>query len=285
VPEQRRFTALLRSQARRLGRSGMVAAAILAFLTLLVIAGPLLTPDDPNAVNLAQAFAGPSSAHLLGTDSLGRDLLSRLIEGARTSLLGALIVVLAAASVGASAAIASAWSGGWLDAIVSRIVDIMFAFPGLLLAILAVALFGPGLTAPIIALAIAYTPGMARVTRSAALRERSLPYVDALQVQGMSGPRICAHHILPNLSRFLIAQITVSFGYAIVDLAAISFLGLGVQPPQSDWGLMVANGESNIFRGYPQESLYAGIMIVIAVSALNVLGNRLGEGGDERRIA
>jgi peptide/nickel transport system permease protein len=160
---------------------------------------------------------------------------------------------------------------------VSRILDVTFAFPGVLLAILAVALFGAGLPAAIIALTIAHMPYIARVVRGAALRERGLPYVEALRVQGFSAFRICARHLLPNLASLIVAQATVSFGYVVVDLAAVSFLGLGVQPPAADWGVMVAGGEPSILQGYPEQSLYAGIMIVITVCAFTILGERLAD--------
>jgi peptide/nickel transport system permease protein len=267
------------SGGRKLGVVGSLAALVLVVDALLVIFGSLLAPHDPNAIDLAHAYGAPSFAHLLGQDGDGRDILSRVIVGARTSLLGPLAIALVAATVGGATAVAAAWRGGWLDSVLSRIVDVLFAFPGLLLAILAVALFGPGLSAPVIALAIAFTPGMARVTRSAALRERNLPYVDALTVQGLSGWRISTRHLVPNLSRFLVAQITVSFGYAFIELAGVSFLGLGVQAPDSDWGLMVANGETDILRGYPEQSLYVGAMIVITIVALNILGNRFSDRG------
>ena len=265
-----------------LGVVGGIAAVVLMVDALFAALGSAIAPHDSNALDLQHVYAGPSLAHLLGQDGDGRDILSRVIVGARTSLLGPLIIILAAATVGGVTAIAAAWSGGWLDSVLSRIVDVLFAFPGLLLAIIAVALFGPGLTAPVIALAIAYTPSMARVTRSAALRERNLPYIDALTVQGLSGWRIATRHLLPNLSRILVAQVTVLFGYAIIDLAAVSFLGLGVQPPNADWGLMVANGETEVLRGYPAQTLFVGAMIVMTIASLNILGNRFADRGSVR---
>jgi peptide/nickel transport system permease protein len=186
-----------------------------------------------------------------------------------------LVVVAASTLVGGGLALLSAWLGGWFDQLVSRSVDTLFAFPGLLLAIFAVAILGPGLVAPVGALAIAYTPYIARITRSAALRERSLSYVEACRVEGMTGRRISLRHILPNLAPLIGAQASVAFGYAMIDLAAISFLGLGIQPPTPDWGSMVAAGESGILQGSPEESLSAGIMIVIAVVVVNVLGDRI----------
>jgi len=260
-----------------LGALGTGALVICVVLALLAIIAPLIAPHDPNAVALSQAYGGSSSAHPLGTDSNGRDLLSRLIIGSRTSLLGPLIVTLMAAVIGAVLALVCAWFGGWVDAAISRVLDVLFSFPGLLLAVVAVAVFGHGLPAAVIALGISYVPYHARVTRSAAIRERSMPYVAALHVQGFSGLRICVRNILPNVFPLIVAHATVAFGYAMIDLAAISFLGLGVQPPTADWGSMVSTGEPGILSGHPQESLYAGICIVVAVAAFNVLGERMSD--------
>jgi len=260
---------------RRLGSLGVACAVFIAFLAVIAIFAPIVAPHDPNAIDLLHIFAGPSLAHPLGTDDTGRDLLSRLIVGSRTSLLGPLLIVLLSVSVGGPLAIASAWIGGAVDAVVSRFLDILFAFPGVLLAILAIALFGAGLPSAIVALALAHMPYIARVTRAAAIRERQLPYVSALRVHGFTSRQIAWRHLLPNLGSLIIAQATVSFGYVMVDLAAISFLGLGVQPPAADWGVMIASGEPSILEGHPQQSLYAGILIVLTVCAFTVLGERM----------
>lgn len=260
-----------------LGGVGTAALVTCVLLALIALCAPLLAPQDPNSVDLAQAFAGSSGAHPLGADSSGRDLLSRLIIGSRTSLLGPLLVTSIATVIGTTLAILAAWWGGWVDAVISRVLDVLFSFPGLLLAVGAVAVFGRGLPAAVIALGIAYVPYHARVARGAALSERSLPYVSALHVQGFSGARICLGHVLPNIGPLVVAQATVAFGYAMIDLAAISFLGLGVQQPTADWGSMVAAGKPGILRGHPQESLLAGLCIVIAVAAFNVLGERLSD--------
>ena len=263
--------------ARRLGPLGIACAAFVALLATVAIFAPLIAPHDPNAVDLLHTFAGPSLLHPLGTDDTGRDLLSRLIVGSRTSLLGPLLIVALSVCVGVPLAIASAWIGGPADATISRLLDVLFAFPGVLLAILAIALFGAGLPAAIVALALAHLPYIARVTRAAAIRERELPYVAALKVHGFSGLQICRRHLSANLAPLIIAQATVSFGYVMVDLAAISFLGLGVQPPSADWGVMIASGEPSILEGHPQQSLYAGILIVLTVCAFTILGERLTE--------
>lgn len=257
----------------RVGRLGAVLGVLLLLIVLVAVFAPLVAPTDPNEQDLLHAYAGPSPTHLLGADSLGRDLLSRLIYAARPSLLGPLIVVGIATLLGVPLAIVSAWRGGAVDAVIGRSFDILFSFPSILLGILVVALYGPGLLACAVALGIAYTPWIGRVTRSAALRERSQPYIAAGEVQGSSAFAMCLRHILPNIGSIVIAQVTVNFAYALVDLAALSFLGLGTQPPSADLGQMV-NAQSSILRGHPAEALYAGLLIVVCVTSLTYLGNK-----------
>jgi peptide/nickel transport system permease protein len=261
--------------AQATGAAGTVAAATCALLALVAVLAPLLAPDSPNAVDVVNVFAGPSAGHLLGTDDVGRDLLSRLIYGARPSLAGPLLVTLASAAAGTFLGVAAAWCRGLADSLISRLFDLLLAFPGIVVAVLAATLFGAGFFAPVVALSISYVPVIGRVVRAAALTERSLPYIEALRLQGVSGWSACARHLVPNLAPLLLLQATVGFGYALLDLAAISYLGLGIQPPAPDWGVMVANGQSAIFEGYPQQALYAVAVIIVAVVAVNLLGERL----------
>jgi peptide/nickel transport system permease protein len=203
--------------------------------------------------------------------------LSRLLAGAQTSMLGPIAVVGMSMAGGTVLALAAAWRRGVTDAVISSGLDILFAFPGILLAVMAATVFGAGLWAAAVALAVAYMPYVARVLRGAALKERSQPYVAALEVQGASGTAICLRHIVPNVLPLIVAQATVMIGYAMVDLAAISFLGLGVQPPNSNWGVMISENQAGIPQGYPLPALAAGICIVLVVIAFNVLGERLFE--------
>jgi peptide/nickel transport system permease protein len=256
---------------------------IIGLAVLLAAFGPLLAPHDPDAANLGNAYVGPVAGHPLGYDSQGRDLFSRLLTGARTSMAGPFLVVLVSVALGTTFAVTAAWAGRWVDATISTVLDILFAFPAILLAVLASAVFGAGLTAPTLALAIAYTPYVARVLRGAALRERARDYVAACEVQGLSAAVICARHLVPNLTALIVAQATLLFGYAMVDFAAISFIGLGVQPPTADWGVMVASGQAGVLQGYPMESLTAGLSIVIVVVAVNLLGERLAAKDSEGR--
>jgi peptide/nickel transport system permease protein len=268
------------SWVSRLGIAGWVAFTVLTLVLLTALLGPVFVSTDPNSVNLSYAYVGPIPGHPLGFDGQGRDLFARLLHGARTALIGPAIVVAVSTVLGTAIALVAAWVGGAIDTVVARVTDAMFAFPGLLLALLAVSLFSPGVVVAAVALSISYTPYTARIVRSAALKERSLPYVAALDVQGFSASRIVLRHILPNILVTVVAVATLSFGYALIDLAALSFTGLGVQPPQSDWGVMVAVGVTGIIAGYPQESLFAGGLIVITVGAVNFLGDRI-EGASE----
>jgi len=271
---------MLRSSRRGLhatGWLGYVCVAVICAAVVVAVLGSVLAPYDPNAINLSDALVGPTGGHLLGYDPQGRDLLSRLLAGARTSMLGPFAVMVISVTVGTSLAVWAAWLGGMFDTVVSAMLDVLFAFPGILLAVIAAAVFGPSLLAASIALSVAYTPYVARVLRGAALRERAQQYVAALEVQGFPGRIICLRHLVPNVVPLIVAQGTILFGYAMVDLAAISFIGLGVQPPQPDWGVMVAEGETGVLQGYPAESLAAGAAIMLVVIAVNLLGERLVE--------
>ncbi len=272
-------------RVRRVGTRGLAGTGFLGYLSFVIIVGaalvavfgPMISPFDPNQVNLSNSYVGSTGSHFLGFDGQGRDLLSRLLVGARTSLIGPLAVVAFAIVLGTVIAIATAWKGGRFDTVSSTGLDILFAFPGILLAVLAAAVFGAGLTAASLALAVAYMPYVARVVRSGALRERNQAYIAALEVQGFSGFFICLRHLVPNVMPLIVAQGTILFGYAMVDLAAISFIGLGVQPPQPDWGVMVSEGQPGVLQGYPAESLAAGLCIIVVVVAFNLLGERLVE--------
>ncbi|MFB0627319.1 ABC transporter permease [Streptomyces sp. AB3(2024)] len=268
---------------RRPGLSGIRTARsplyliCLGFVALVVVAALLaswVVPYDPNVIDLGNALAGPSAGHPLGVDAAGRDTLSRLLLGARTSLLGPLGVVAFSTVAGVAVGMAAAWKGGWLDSVLSRSTELVFAFPGMLLAILIISIYGEGLTAPVIALAVAYLPYVSRLTRSLVLAERERPYVSAYQVQGHSSLQICLRHVLPNIAPVVLAQSTINFGYALMDLAALSFLGLGVPALTPDWGRMVFDGQTAIQHGYPLSAVLPCAVIVLTVVAFNVVGER-----------
>ncbi|WP_329561115.1 ABC transporter permease [Kitasatospora sp. NBC_01266] len=264
----------LRKTARKLGRSGTASAVFLLVVLVVAIAAPLLAPVDPNRQSLLDAYTGPSAAHLLGADGIGRDILSRLMFGARTSLLGPALVVGVSLLFGIPLALLASWYGGWVDAVVARVFDLIYALPGLLLAVLTVALFGPGLTPAVAALSIAYVPFLARIVRAAARQQRVSPYVDALSVQGFGMVRISVGHVLRNIAPTVVGQAAIAFGYALLDLASLSYLGLAVQAPTPDWGVMVSDTDA-LMKGYWLPVIAPGVLIVLTVLALTVLGARI----------
>lgn len=244
-------------------------------LVAVALLAPVIAPHDPNAGDVLAVLQPPSPEHPLGTDASGRDLLSRLIYGARTALLGPLVVVVVATTLGTGLGILAAWRRGWVDSLVGRAFDLVFSFPSMLLALLFVAVMSPGMVTAALAVSIAFVPAIGRLVRASALREVNEPYVQALQTQGFGPFHICGRHVLPNLWPVILAQVTTAFGYAMVELAGISFLGLGVQEPTADWGKMIQTGQGSIVRGYPQESLCAGIVLVVAVVCFISLGDIL----------
>jgi ABC-type dipeptide/oligopeptide/nickel transport system permease subunit len=264
-------------RARRANTTFLVSVGIVAAMTLAAILAPLIAPYPPDQVDLGAVHAGPTVAHWLGTDALGRDLLSRLIYGARTALLGPLLVVVTSTLLGILLGLLAGWRGGWLDAVLARIFDVVFAFPSLLIAIMAVALFGKGLVAPVIAMSIAYAPFVARLTRSLVTAERSRPYVAAYRVQGFGGAWIAFRRVLPNVTPIVGAQSTLNFGYVLAELAALSFLGLGVQAPTADWGAMINEAQAGLIGGYFLPAIVPAVAVVVAVVAVNVIGEELSD--------
>lgn len=253
------------------------SVVIMAIITLATIFAPLVAPYDPDEVDFLAFYAGPSAAHWLGTDGLGRDLLSRMIFGARTALLGPLLVVVFSTVLGILLGLLAGWRGGWIDAVLGRIFDVIFAFPSLLIAIMAVALFGKGLTAPVIAMILAYAPYVARLTRSLVSSERNRPYVSAYAVQGFSGSWVALRRVLPNVTPVVGAQSTLNFGYVLAELAGLSFLGLGVQAPQSDWGAMINEAQTGLVGGHFLPAILPAVAVVIVVVAVNIIGEELSE--------
>lgn len=261
--------------ADRLGAPGIAAAVVLGVIVLVAVLAPWVAPHDPDEPDLLNVLAQPSTAHWLGTDALGRDILSRLIWGARLTLIGPGIVILASTVIGTVLALTAAWFRGRVDAVISWVLDVMFAVPGIVFALIAVALWGPSFATVVAGLTVAYIPYAARVVRGAALRERSLPYVSAAWLQGQRGFAIMSRQLLPNLQPLIVAQAVSALGFAVIDLAAISFLGLGVQPPTADLGLMVKSGFDSVLRGFFTESASAGVLIVLIVLCVTVIGDRL----------
>jgi len=259
----------------RLGIVGVVAAAALGVIVLVAVFAPVVAPYDPNEPDLLNVLGNPSAAHWFGTDALGRDILSRLIWGARLTLVGPGLVILFSTVVGTVLALTAAWFRGRVDTAISWVLDVMFAVPGIVFALIAVALLGPSFGTVIAGLTVAYIPYVARVVRGAALRERSMPYISAAWLQGQRGSSITTWQLLPNLVPLIVSQAVSSLGFAVIDLAAVSFLGLGVQPPTADLGLMVKSGFDSVLRGFFAESQSAGTLIVLIVLCVTVIGDRL----------
>ncbi|TRW80974.1 ABC transporter permease [Mycolicibacterium sp. 018/SC-01/001] len=267
-----------------MGQPALIASSsIAALLIVLAVVGPWIAPYDPDATDVLAAREGMSPQHLLGTDSLGRDILSRALTGARLSLTAPALIVAISAVLGTALAIFSAWHGGAVDRMINRLLNVMFSVPGILVAVLASAVFGAGFWAPVLALGVVYTPYVARVVRSVALRERQRAYVESLQLAGVSSLQICVRHLAPNVMPIVVAQATYGFGSALADFAAISFIGLGVQPPASEWGVMVSDGRSELLDGAILQSLVAGTLIVATVIVFNVLGAQLSSRSGGRR--
>jgi ABC-type dipeptide/oligopeptide/nickel transport system permease subunit len=262
---------------RRPNATFVVSLGVVAVMTLAAVFAPWIAPYDPDQVDLAAFYSGPTTAHWLGTDALGRDILSRLIYGARTALLGPLLVVVSSTILGILLGLLAGWRGGWIDSVLGRIFDVVFAFPSLLIAIMAVALFGKGLVAPVIAMSIAYAPFVARLARSLVTSERSRPYVAAYRVQGFSGSWIALRRVLPNVTPIVGAQSTLNFGYVLAELAALSFLGLGVQAPTADWGAMINEAQAGLLGGHFLPAIVPAVAVVIVVVAVNVIGEELSD--------
>ena len=258
------------------------ALAVFGIVLIAALCGAWIAPYDPSELYTGDVNGIGSLAHPFGTDDVGRDILSRVLAGARTSVLAPIAVVLLSTVLGSALAITAAWFGGAIRGAIARVVDVIFAIPGLVLAVLAVAMFGKGVLAPVIALSIAYIPVVARLTQTAASRELGKPYISALRVQGVSSAAICFRHLVPALIPVIAAQVAVGFGYAMLDLAAISFLGLGEQPPAADWGSMIAGGQAGILAGAPEQALYPALCVVVTVLSVSVIGARITTWAEEK---
>lgn len=266
----------------RRNRKAVAGAVIIGFLLFIMIFAPWIAPKDPLHGDLGASLAPPGGDFLLGADRNGRDVLSRLIWGSRTALGGAFAVVLISELIGVPIGIIAGYRGGWFDTIVSRILDVMLAFPPLLLSLAIVAAFGPSLKNVVISLGVLYVPFIARVVRGVTLVQREMTYSEAAKAMGYPKRRIIFRHILPNCLGPVIVVSTLDLAYAMLDLAALSFLGLGVQPPTPDWGAMLSEGQGVLLTA-PHLSLAAGFMILISVLGFNLLGDGLSDVLDPRQ--
>lgn len=256
-----------------LGRPSTIVATLIVviFMTIAVFA-PLLAPYDPLAQSILSTNALPSSEHWLGTDQLGRDVLSRLIFGSRNSLIFGLIAPTLAAFLGTLLGVSAGYFGGLIDRLVTRIIDLLLAFPELLLAIVIAAVLGGSFWSVVTVLTIAFVPGFARVARASTLAVKQEPYVEAAIAAGVTTPRIIIRHVIPNISAPIVVLMTLWVASAIRLEASLSFLGIGTQPPNPSWGNIIRDGLSNIF-GSPWPIIGAGLAISVVVLAFNLIGD------------
>ncbi len=248
-------------------------------LLLLVCAAfaPWITPYDPVAQDLMGRLAAPGADHLLGTDALGRDILSRIIYGSRVSLYVGVVTVVVSVIIGTLVGAVAGYKGGWVDEGTMRVVDVFLAFPGILLAIALTAVLGPSLHNVILALCIMGWVGYARLVRGQVLLARELAYVEAARATGCSAMRVMVRHILPNVFGPVVVEATFAMAGAIVAEAGLSFLGLGTQPPTPSWGAMLAEGRQFILTA-PHLTIWPGVAILLSVLGINLLGDVLRDG-------
>ena len=275
------FLADRRVRALQRNRAALAGAAILLVLTLLAVGADVLTSHGPREVNLDRVLEGPSAEHWLGTDDLGQDLLSRLLHGARISLLVGAVSVGIAILVGVPLGAAAGYAGGWVDTAVMRITDVMLAFPSIVLAIAVVAALGASLTNLMIAVGVVAIPAYARQARASVLEVKAEDYVTAARALGADHPRILLKTVLPNCLAPLLVLATLDYGVAILEAASLSFLGLGPEPGTPEWGKMLADAQ-NLLSSAPRVVVAPGICISVAVLAFNLLGDGLRDALDPR---
>jgi ABC-type dipeptide/oligopeptide/nickel transport system permease subunit len=261
--------------------SAIIGAALLVMAALAALFASYIAPYDPIAQDTANRLQAPSPAHWLGTDDFGRDILSRIIYGTRTSIAVGVIATAVGLMAGASLGVFGGFRGGRTDQVIMRAMDVMLSFPSILMAILIMALLGPSLMNLVIAIGLARVPLFARLSRSVVLSVRASEYVEAAVSLGSETPRIIVRHVLPNITAPLVVQGTATLAEAIVTAAALNFLGLGIQPPTPDWGAMVSDGRRFIFD-HPYIPLFPGLAITGLVLSLNLVGDWLRDALDPR---
>jgi peptide/nickel transport system permease protein len=261
-------------------RAGLIIVLIAVFAA---VAGPVLSPYDPSTQELARRLEAPSLAHPLGLDELGRDILSRLMQGARISLLVGIAVVSVSSTAGMLFGSIAGYFGGRVDDVISRAIDVLMAFPGILLAIALVAVLGPSLRNVVLALSVIGWVGYARLVRGQALRAREFEFVQAARACGAGSGRIVLRHILPTAFPSVVVQATLGMAGAIIAEAALSFLGLGVQPPTPSWGTMLDAGRAHLFDA-PHLTIFPGLAIALLVLGFNFIGDGLRDRVDPKLV-
>lgn len=249
-----------------------ISMALLALLVLFAIFGTAIAPHDPDEQRLLVGDTTPSAEFWAGTDLLGRDIVSRSIVGARTALVGAVVVSVGAFAIATVLGLLSGYQGGATDAVIMRGADLMLALPALLIVIVVVGIVGGGFWVAVLVLILLFAAPDTRIVRSAVLEQRPLPYVEAARTLGVSKPRIMFGHILPNILPIILAYIVLDFAFALVSLAALSFLGLGIAPGTADWGRMLAENKGLLFSN-PWAAVLPALLIVLAAAAMNLVGD------------
>jgi peptide/nickel transport system permease protein len=252
---------------------GAVSAALVLVMIVVAVCAPLLAPYDPVEAHYEAMTAPPSAEYWLGTDQFGRDILSRIIWGARTALFIGFASSILGATVGLVLGVMSAYFGGWFDLVFQRVMDVFLAFPLIILALVAVAVFGTGTEKVIIAIMLPFVPRCARVVRAGALAIREMPYVDAARALGYSHLRIILRHMVPNCMATYLIMLTTFLGQAILIEASLSYLGLGVQEPNAAWGLMLQGGAEQYAESAAWIAVFPGLAITLAVFAFNLFGD------------
>lgn len=259
----------------------IVFGALAALLVIFSFFSAYLTPYDPNLQDLSIAKQPPSSAHLLGTDRYGRDMLSRVIAGSRVSVFSALVLVAIITTVGTAVGVVCGWKGGWLDTVLMRISDIFLAFPGLVLALAVAGSLGGGLQNAIIALAAISWPKYARIARSQTMQQKGTTWMKAVTLSGCSSMKIICKHILPNIIGPILVTAMLDIGTMMMELSALSFLGLGAKPPVAEWGSMISDSRS-LMRTCPWITFSPGAAIFITVMIFNLLGDTVRDYADPK---
>jgi peptide/nickel transport system permease protein len=265
----------------RKNKLAVVALVVLILLILVAIFGPVLAPYSYEAQDATDTYASPSAEHLLGTDKFGRDILSRLIIGARQSIEMGIIAVAVAALIGITIGAIAGYYGKWVDNLSMRLLDIYQAVPMFLLCVTLAAILGPSLKNAILAIDISMVPAFARLMRASVLTVREKEYVESAKAIDLSGPHIIFKHIVPNAMAPIIVEITMGVGGCILAGSALSFIGLGAQPPIPEWGAMISDAR-NVMRQHPTLALYPGICIMLTVLSCNLLGDGLRDALDPR---
>jgi peptide/nickel transport system permease protein len=263
-------------------KGATIAAVFLLVIVVAAVLAPVIAPFDPLAQDIPNKLAGPSAEHLLGTDDLGRDVLSRLIFGARASLFAAVLAVLVAVAIGAPLGLVAGFAGGWIDAALMRITDTLLSFPALVLAIGVTGALGPGLVTAMCAIGIVFSPSVARLMRGATLSVREEPYVAASQTFGSRATGVIVRHIIPNAIQPVLVQVSLLLAASLLAEASLSFLGLGVQPPTPSWGSMLGRAYGYLNRA-PAQMLAPGLAIACCALAFNVIGDALRRQLDPRQ--